>query len=945
MARIRRRGTHAAGQRAPLTEPPAQGPRPTANGAAGIPPGGTNPAEIQSAEIQSAGIPSAGPSAVEGPLSGPPAALPGPPAALTVPPARTSAAPSPSAWPFTPGAAASGSEPPPTRTPAPASPSAWPAPTAPEVRVASSPSAWPSTPTSGSPPTGAPPSEFPPSEFPPSEFPPSEFPPWGAPPSEFPAPPVWPGMGKVAAETLTADDDPLVQAARWAPLDVPLPPSAPLDVPLPPSAPLDVLLPASAPLDVPLPPSAPLDVQLPTSAPLDILLPPSAPLGMPVPPSAPPEVLVPPSAPLSAPRAKGVVGRPAMPGSGLRASITQKRTVTAVCAVAVLALLLVSARSPDPSVEPTVQQFLLAWEQGQYRTAASLTTGDPAVVTTELRTAYQQLDAADITLSMGHITQHGDTGEAQFNASIDLGRSGAPWQYQGRFALHRIGSTWKVLWRSSVINPGLRPGFRLAVVTTVPKRAELLDASGSPLTRRSEVVVAGVRPGRLTDPVRTADRLANATHLAANEIYGQILAAPSASFFELVRFQPSVYHRLRHKLSRVPGLIVKWTRMRLFESAASSVAGSVGTETARVLRIDGVPYRPGTTVGLSGLQQAYQRFLVGTPTTEVVAEDAKGRQVSVLKRWPGSPGKPVRTTIDAATQAAADDALQSLPGSAAIVAVRASDGKILAVGTRNAHGMPAVSALDGRYRPGQAFTIVSTAALVAAGFNVDTPIPCKVKIQVGGRTFTNSPQESGLGTQPPFGTDFARACGTAFAGLSLRLHPSQLTSTAAKFGLGAGWQLPLRAFAGSLASGPDDAELAADSIGAGTVLTSPLDMALVAAVVQSGTWHRPSLVTSPSDPGLVPRVPFGPQVVGALRSLMRRTVVSGAGRAADVGGAALYGQVGNVSLGPGHHGLRASWFVGYRGDVAFAVLELTRSSWTSAAPVAGKFLRELSAGS
>ncbi len=697
-------------------------------------------------------------------------------------------------------------------------------------------------------------------------------------------------------------------------------------------------VPGSAPLDVRVPRSAPLDVRVPAWAPLDVRVPRSAPLNS----------LVPPSAQPPAQRTQGAAGPgvpPAIPNRGLRASITPKRAVAAAVSVAVLALVLVSARSPDPSAEPTVQEFLLAWEQGQYRTAASLTTGDPGMVTAELRTAYQQLDAADITLTMGRITQHGDTAEAQFNASIDLGRSGAPWAYQGQFGLHRIGSTWKVRWRSSVINPGLRPGFRLAVVTTVPKRAALLDASGSPLARRSKVVVAGVRPGRLSDPERTADRLASVTQLAANEVYGEILAAPSANFFELVRFRPSTYHRLRHKLRRVPGLIIKWTRMRLFDSAAKSIAGSVGTETARVLRIDGVPYRPGTTVGLSGLQQAYQHFLVGSPTTEVVAENAAGRQVSVLKSWPGSAGKPVRTTIDAATQAAADSAVRSLPRSAAIVAVRASDGKILAVGTHKAHGMPAVSVLTGHYRPGQAFTIVSTAALIAAGFNVGTRIPCMRHIQVGGRTFSNSPDESGLGTQPPFATDFARACGTAFAGLSLRLHPSELKSAAASFGLGVPSRLPLRAFAGSLAGGPGDAELAADSIGAGTVLASPLDMALVAALVQSGSWHPPSLVTSPANPGLAPKTPFGPRVVGALRSLMRGTVASGAGSAAGVRGPAVYGQVGNVSLGPGHHGLRASWFVGYRGDVAFAVIEFTRSPRTSAASVAGKFLRELSARS
>ncbi len=212
--------------------------------------------------------------------------------------------------------------------------------------------------------------------------------------------------------------------------------------------------------------------------------------------------------------------------------------------LALLAVVLVSARSPDPSAEPTVQQFLLAWEQGQYRAAAALTTGAPKTVMTELRTAYRQLDAANLVLSMHQVSQHGHDGHAQFNASIDLGRSGAPWQYQGHFTLRMINSTWKIVWSPSVIYPGLRTGYRLAVVTTMPKRAALLDAAGHPLARRTPVYVLGVHPGRLADPEQTADELADATSLDANEVYGDILSAPSAQFFELARLRPSAYHRL-----------------------------------------------------------------------------------------------------------------------------------------------------------------------------------------------------------------------------------------------------------------------------------------------------------------------------------------------------------------------------------------------------------------
>jgi len=143
----------------------------------------------------------------------------------------------------------------------------------------------------------------------------------------------------------------------------------------------------------------------------------------------------------------------------------------------------------------------------------------------------------------------------------------------------------------------------------------------------------------------------------------------------------------------------------------------------------------------------------------------------------------------------------------------------------------------------------------------------------------------------------------------------------------------------------NDGQLAADSIGTGSVQVSPLDMALAAALVDSGSWHRPSLVTSPPDPAVSLRVPAtSARVVGVLQTLMRQAVAAGAGKAAASAGAPVYGQVGNVSLGPGLHGLRASWFVGYRGNMAFAVLELTRSAGTSAAPVAGRFLDGLSRG-
>jgi cell division protein FtsI/penicillin-binding protein 2 len=606
------------------------------------------------------------------------------------------------------------------------------------------------------------------------------------------------------------------------------------------------------------------------------------------------------------------------------------------------------------SAEPAVQAFLLAWENGQYKNAAAMTTGQPGVVAVALAGEYRQLDATDLVMKMGSIRQHGDTATAHFHASVDLGSGGLSWNYQGTFTMKRAGSGWKVQWSPSVIVPGLQAGQRLAVLTTVPRRAQIEDSSGRPLDRISPVYTVGVRPGKLAHPQLTADKLAAMTHLNASQVYGQIIAAPSKTFLGLIRLQPAAYARVRAKLRRIPGLIVVRRSERLFDSIAPAVTGSVGTETAQVLREDGVPYRPGSTVGLSGLQAVYQRTLTGSPTTEVVVQGKSGHRVGVLQRWVGGRGTPVsassaaagrgtpvRTTINSRVQIAADDAIAELPGSAAIVAVQPGTGRILAAATHRAAGLPAVDPLAGHYVPGQVFTIISTAALLEGGFNANSsyPVPCRSESSVGDGRFTNHPAEVGVGVHALFSEDFAHACGTAFAGLSLNLTAKELASAAKQFGIGSGWKLPVASYAGDIGTPAGIGQIAAASIGDGSVRVSPLDMALAAGLVQSGTWHAPVLVPSSADPPSVPHITA--QVVSSLRTLMRATVTNGSAAAASVAGGPVYGQIGNSSLGSSAKGVRSAWFVGYQGKIAFAVIELTKSPNASAASLAGTFLQNL----
>jgi cell division protein FtsI/penicillin-binding protein 2 len=627
--------------------------------------------------------------------------------------------------------------------------------------------------------------------------------------------------------------------------------------------------------------------------------------------------------------------------SGLRSRSRQlKLGAAGLVAALLVAGVATGIVSGEPSAEPAAQNFLLAWAQGQYKEAAALTTGPPGPVTTALRTAYQQLGAAAYYLSMGRISQHSGVATAYFHASVDLGQDGAAWDYAGHFTLRKVAGSWKVVWSPAVINPGLRPGMRMAVVTRMPNRARVLDAGGGSLIRPSAAWIAEVRPGQLSNPEATATAFADVTGLDEEQVLSVIRAAPQSAPLPLLTLEPSAFHQLRRKLDRVPGLTLRRVSRRLFSSVASDVTGSVGTEIAPALQEQGIAYRPGTTVGLSGLQQVYQRMLAGTAQTEVVAENAAGQQV-VLRKWDGQPGTPVRTTIDGGVQTAADRALAGQPSAAAIIAVQASNGHVLAVANRNAAGAPKIDPLNGQYQPGNAFTIVSTAALLSGGrLSLDTPIPCRASTSVGGRTFSNVPAAPPLGAAPPFSSDFEQSCGTAFTTLSLGLTGSRLATSASNFGLGLDWRLPLSAFTGSFRAAVTQAGLAANTVGQQGVEVSPLDMALVAAGVDAGTWHPPVLVTSPPDPGLSPRAVAGAQTVGALRQLMRAVVTNGAARSANLRGAPVSGQVGTAQVTPGAKWW-AHWFVGYRDGVAFAVLQLTKSSAGSAVPLGRSFLAGL----
>jgi cell division protein FtsI/penicillin-binding protein 2 len=308
-----------------------------------------------------------------------------------------------------------------------------------------------------------------------------------------------------------------------------------------------------------------------------------------------------------------------------------------------------------------------------------------------------------------------------------------------------------------------------------------------------------------------------------------------------------------------------------------------------------------------------------------------------LASFAQKPGTAVQLTLDPAVQRAAEQALAGVPGEAAIVAVRASTGEILASVSMPVD-RPFDLALRGRLPPGSTFKIVTTADLLQHGLTPTTALSCPATITVDGQQFRNFEGEAAASLT--LAQAFAISCNAAFIGAANDLPADSFPTTAAQFGIGTEPDLGLGAFGGSVPAPTSRSEQAATSIGQAKVVVSPLTMASVAATVASGTWHAPRLVVGAANDNVAPR-PLDSGVAAALRSMMEGVVTSGTAAGAGLP-AGTIGKTGTAEFGGGSPPQTHAWFVGARGDVAFAVVVYGGGvGGAVAAPIAAKFLAAL----
>jgi cell division protein FtsI/penicillin-binding protein 2 len=576
--------------------------------------------------------------------------------------------------------------------------------------------------------------------------------------------------------------------------------------------------------------------------------------------------------------------------------------------------------------------------------------------------------ASPRTVRVTKVKQGDDAATVTLAYDWDLARTGAHWKYDTTARLTRSGDRWRVARSPRLVAPTLRPGQHLELTSEPAPRGEILGSGGVPLVAERPVMRFGIDKTQVTAArqPQAARRLADLLDIDPGAYVAAVRAAGPKAFVEaLVLRDGDVKQTLRDAYPSIKGAVALEDTMPLAPTRefARPILGTVGPVTAEIVKKSNGAYQAGDEAGLSGLEQRYDTTLRGTPGV-VVRATAGSDTRRKLFQAAARPGQPLRTSLDERLQASAEEVLSGVRPASALVAIRPSDGAILAAASGpGSNGYS--TATVGTYAPGSTFKVVSSLALLRAGLTPSTTVPCPPTTVVDGKSFKNYDDypSTALG-RIQFRRAFANSCNTAFISQRHKVSQGDLVDAAASLGLGVDHDLGFPAYFGAVPRTADTTGHAASLIGQGQVLASPFAMATVAASVAHGSTVVPHLLdgktatgaASPSTGDATPAtgagvgpspgadaVPLTRAEASRLRALMRGVVTGGSGTfLQSLPGAPVLAKTGTAEFGNADPPQTHAWMIAVRDDLAVAVfVDVGSSGSGTAGPLLERFLRSV----
>jgi cell division protein FtsI/penicillin-binding protein 2 len=597
--------------------------------------------------------------------------------------------------------------------------------------------------------------------------------------------------------------------------------------------------------------------------------------------------------------------------------------------------------------EDAAAALLRALDSGRPRTAPFVRGSRPQQFWE--RTVEGMGDASLESVVLAELTEagSGEAATARLRYTWDLPETEVDWEHPGTAELVRgKDGRWRVRVEPALV--GLRRGEVLTLDTEQADRAGIVGAGGTPIVKDRPVVRFGIdktkvgRPGQ-ADAARALARLVG---VDPGSLVERVNAAGPRAFVEAIVLREDDAVPPLRAIDTIEGAAALEDTMPLAPTRefARPILGTVGPVTAEIVKESDGGYRAGDIAGLSGLQRRYDEQLRGTPGVVVnaVRSTDDGARTRELFRVEPEAGTPLRTTLDPDLQSAAERILADVGPASALVAIRPSDGHILAAASGpGSQGLN--TATFGRYAPGSTFKIVTSLALLRSGLDPSSRVQCPTQTVVDGKRFENYDDypSSGIG-RITLADAVANSCNTAF--IDARDKVRSLPDAAAALGLGVDHDLGFPAYFGSVPEEPaSETGFAASMIGQGQVLASPMTMAAVIGSVAAGRTVVPVLLpdheSGPAAPD--PAKPLRPGEASTLRTLLRGVVERGSGAAlADVPGPPVIAKTGTAEFGEADPLQTHAWMVAAQGDLAVAAfVAVGRSGSGTAGPLLERLLR------
>ena len=621
--------------------------------------------------------------------------------------------------------------------------------------------------------------------------------------------------------------------------------------------------------------------------------------------------------------------------------MSRRRRTAATLAISVtVPLLAVACTHVQPGPQGNASAFLSDWAAKNWQGMRQLSDAPPADFTTVNQAAFTDLGVSKASFTLGTLTTSANTATGPVTEHLTLAGAGALTISTSLHLTLDQKGTWLVDWTPSVIDPRLKAGDHFSVQTVWDQRAEILGANGTALATHGQSVIVGVEGQRIKNAQTVASALEGAGATAAQVQTALASAKAHPAYFEPVfTVSQARYQQLEPTIYPIPGTVFQETGswQAITPGLSNGLVGTMGQVTAQELKQLGPDYNAQNVVGQNGIEWSQERQLAGTPGYTVTIANAAGATVSTINTTAPVAGKNVQTTIVPADQEAAEAALSGEKQIAALVAVNATNGDVLAADSVNIGSYDI--AVDGGYAPGSTFKILDSTALIERGLSPSSPASCPNTITEDGELFHNAEGDGPVSTML---AAFTESCNTAFIGLTTQyLQPTDFTKVAAQYDIGKAVNIGVPENPGSVPLPADGADQAATAIGQAAVAVNPLNMAIVAAGVDTGTVHEPTLITG-GDPGPTSTLPAA--VVSGLHTMMLAVVQSGT--AAGTGlPSGTYAKTGTAEVGTANDLKIDAWLAGFNGNIAFAalVIDSPGNGGPTCGPIVAKFLNSIGA--